>query len=105
MRPARVALVGDVWNQPRTFAVELASPTDLDVATRAAAHATVTSQLDAIVPTLAGPEPWAVALMTTLPFVALEAEIIWSPFDLSPEGQRRLRARVAAHERWRREAR
>ena len=105
VRPARVALVGDVWNQPRTFAVELASPTNLDVATRAAAHATVTSQLDAIVPTLAGPEPWAVALMTTLPFVALEAEIIWSPFDLSPEGQRRLRARVAAHERWRREAR
>ena len=45
-RPARVALVGDVWDQPRMLAVELATAGDLDVATRSAAHATVSAQLD-----------------------------------------------------------
>ena len=54
----------------------------------------------------AGPTPLAdaVALVAPLPFAALEPEIVWSPFDLSPEGQRRLHARFAAHERWRRAA-
>ncbi len=100
-RATRVALVGDVWDQPRTLAVELIAD-KLDAATRAAADAAVRRELDAIVPTLVGPEPWAVALMTPLPFASLAAEIVWNPFDLSPEGQRRLRSRIAAHERWRR---
>jgi hypothetical protein len=104
-RAARVAVVGDVWDQPRAIAVELVAARELGAATCAAAHATVQAQLDVVVPTLAGPDPWAVALVTELPFVGFEAEIVWSPFDLSPEGQRRLRARVAAHERWRRAAR
>lgn len=104
-RASRVALVGDVWDQPRTFAVELATARELDAASCAAAHATVRAQLDAVAPTLAGPDPWAVALVTELPLVGLEAEVVWSPFDLSPEGQRRLHARFAAHERWRRGSR
>ncbi|MBL8622210.1 MAG: hypothetical protein JNK64_12930 [Myxococcales bacterium] len=103
-RAARVAVVGDVWDQPRTIAVELVVARELDATTGAAAHATVRAQLDAVVPALAGPDPWAVALMTKLPFVGLEPEVVWSPFDLSPEGQRRLHARLAAHERWRRAA-
>ncbi len=103
-RPARVALVGDVWDQPRTFALELIASRDLDEAAGRAAHAAVRQELDAIVPTLAGPDPWAVVLVATLPFAVLEAEIVWSPFDLSAEGQRRLHARFAAHERWRRAA-
>ncbi len=104
LRAPRVALIGDVWDQPRTIAVELVAARELDAATCAAAHATVRAQLEAVVPTLAGPDPWAVALVTTLPFVGLDSEIVWSPFDLSPEGQRRLHARFAAHERWRRAA-
>lgn len=103
-RAPRVAVVGDVWDQPRAIAVELEAARELDAAACAAAHAAVRAQLDAIVPALAGPDPWAVALMTKLPFVGLEPEIVWSPFDLSPEGQRRLQARVAAHERWKRAA-
>lgn len=100
-RATPVAVVGDVWDRPRMFAVELMAARELDVAARAAAHAAVRDELDAIVPSLAGPDPWAVALVTTLPFAAFVPEVVWSPFDLSPEGQRRLRARFAAHERWR----
>lgn len=103
-RSARVAVIGDVWDQPRTIALELMAVRELDAAMCAEAHGAVRGALDAVVPNLTGPDPWAVALMAPLPFAALEAEIVWSPFDLSPEGQRRLRARFAAHERWRRAA-
>ena len=101
-RAARVALIGDVWDQPRTIAVELMTARELDTAACSAAHQVVRQELDTIVPTLGGPDPWAVALVAPLPFAALELEIVWSPFDLSPEGQRRLHVRFAAHERWRR---
>jgi hypothetical protein len=104
-RGARVAVIGDVWDQPRTLALEFMPARELDATACTEAHTVVCGVLEAIVPNLIGPDPWAVALMTQLTFAPLEAEIVWSPFDLSPEGQRRLRARFAAHERWRRAAR
>ena len=49
-RVARVALIGDVWDQPRTIAVELMTARELDTAACSAAHQVVRQELDTIVP-------------------------------------------------------
>ncbi|MBK9036211.1 MAG: hypothetical protein IPL61_34035 [Myxococcales bacterium] len=99
-RAHRVALLGEVWDQPRALAVELTTPHALPHAELRAAHADVTDELASLVYALAVPDPWAAVLADPLPWLTLHAAIVWSPYDLSPEGQQRLRARITAHGRW-----